>query len=330
MSKRIPNPRSTIINKLTELPFSLIQRNRHQRITVYLSANLTKATHSSPPDDRSKKKVKFRDEDDTNVLAVNLNGAGGSLVQSFKDALLHGQDDMMEVGQSVEDGDDGGLGSGYEEKDEDVRSEEEGDENDCEGDMDGDGKESKDNSLSSSDFSVDTSGKIPKIILSERARKHLIRPWKYAVVVRLLGRSIEEACRGKFARIAIKVDLNKPLLAKFDIEGRVQNVEYKGLYNICFSCGCFRQNKDSCPGRIPSSHDAMPVEGSVQAGSHDGGQSSKVMEEEFGEWMIAPTRRRRPKQSKEAEKRLGSNGDNLGNGIKGSRLDALSNYVQEE
>ncbi|KAJ9189613.1 hypothetical protein P3X46_000882 [Hevea brasiliensis] len=291
--------------------------------------------------------------------------------------------------------------------------------------MDGDGKESKDNSLSSSDFSVDTSGKIPKIILSERAREHLIRPWKYAVVVRLLGRSIgykslcsqieslwrpngeykvidlsndyflvnlsqkfdyvhvllegprwfgcgflicpsncttkeylrliveligkhlrliveligklvhidcntEEACRGKFARIAIKVDLNKPLLAKFDIEGRVQNVEYKGLYNICFSCGCFGHNKDSCPERIPSSHEAMPVEGSVQAGSHDGGQTSKVMEEEFGEWMIAPTRRRRPKQGKEAEKRLGSNGDNLGNGIKGSRLDALSNYVQEE
>ena len=39
----------------------------------------------------------------------------------------------------------------------------------------------------------------------------------------------ENANRGKFARVAIKVDLQKPLISRFKIDGQIQQVEYEDL-----------------------------------------------------------------------------------------------------
>ncbi|KAJ9145661.1 hypothetical protein P3X46_028018 [Hevea brasiliensis] len=55
-----------------------------------------------------------------------------------------------------------------------------------------------------------------------------------------------DVVRGKFARIAISVDLTKPLLAKFSVEDRVQIVEYEGLQNECFTCGGYDHSKEFC------------------------------------------------------------------------------------
>lgn len=45
--------------------------------------------------------------------------------------------------------------------------------------------------------------------------------------------------RGKFARVCIKMDLNRPLVPSININGRVQPVEYEGLYKVGFQCGKF-------------------------------------------------------------------------------------------
>ncbi|KAH9699193.1 putative ribonuclease H protein [Citrus sinensis] len=42
--------------------------------------------------------------------------------------------------------------------------------------------------------------------------------------------------RGKFARIAIRVSLTQPLVSRFNLDGRIQKVEYEGLAIICFQC----------------------------------------------------------------------------------------------
>ncbi|KAE8692675.1 hypothetical protein F3Y22_tig00110831pilonHSYRG00417 [Hibiscus syriacus] len=46
----------------------------------------------------------------------------------------------------------------------------------------------------------------------------------------------ETGRRGRFARMAVSVDLKKPLTSKLLINGRVQIVEYESLPTICFSC----------------------------------------------------------------------------------------------
>ncbi|GAY66424.1 hypothetical protein CUMW_248640 [Citrus unshiu] len=55
-----------------------------------------------------------------------------------------------------------------------------------------------------------------------------------------------EAQRGKFARIAVEIDLNKPLISQFNFEGRIQRVEYEYLPTICFVCGKIGHYKDAC------------------------------------------------------------------------------------
>ncbi|KAH1063437.1 hypothetical protein J1N35_028424 [Gossypium stocksii] len=50
--------------------------------------------------------------------------------------------------------------------------------------------------------------------------------------------------RGKFARLAVCVDLRKPLVSKVRINGRLQQVEYEALPNIFFKCGLYGHGAD--------------------------------------------------------------------------------------
>ncbi|XP_031106163.1 uncharacterized protein LOC116010794 [Ipomoea triloba] len=43
--------------------------------------------------------------------------------------------------------------------------------------------------------------------------------------------------RGKFARAAVEIDLNKSLVSEIWVRNTVQIVEYEGLHVICFGCG---------------------------------------------------------------------------------------------
>ncbi|KAL4271513.1 hypothetical protein GQ457_13G016790 [Hibiscus cannabinus] len=53
--------------------------------------------------------------------------------------------------------------------------------------------------------------------------------------------------RGRFARMAIKVNLRKPLVSKIVINGLLQVVEYESLPVVCFNCGVYGHNIDLCP-----------------------------------------------------------------------------------
>lgn len=41
--------------------------------------------------------------------------------------------------------------------------------------------------------------------------------------------------KGKFTRLAVELDLEKPLCSQFQPDGKLQRVEYEGLPKICFS-----------------------------------------------------------------------------------------------
>lgn len=54
--------------------------------------------------------------------------------------------------------------------------------------------------------------------------------------------------RGRFARLAVCVDLRKPLVSKLKISGHTQKVEYESLPVVCFNCGIFRHHTEICKG----------------------------------------------------------------------------------
>lgn len=54
----------------------------------------------------------------------------------------------------------------------------------------------------------------------------------------------ELASKGRFARIAVKVDLKKPLLPKYLIGNREFNIEYEGIKLICYHCEVLGHHHD--------------------------------------------------------------------------------------
>ncbi|KAK8672175.1 hypothetical protein V6N13_110548 [Hibiscus sabdariffa] len=87
--------------------------------------------------------------------------------------------------------------------------------------------------------------------------------------------------------MAIRLDLNKPLVSKLLINGQVQVVEYESLPTICFACGKYGHVSESCPGSSTAQEHVNPHL-TPAAKKHD---STK---EAFGPWMLVEKRQRRP------------------------------------
>ncbi|KAL5840076.1 hypothetical protein ACOSQ4_012684 [Xanthoceras sorbifolium] len=56
----------------------------------------------------------------------------------------------------------------------------------------------------------------------------------------------EAQARGRFARLCIEIDTNKPLKGTLKVDGRRVKVEYESMGLICFNCGRIGHGKDSC------------------------------------------------------------------------------------
>ncbi|KAK3185110.1 hypothetical protein Dsin_028427 [Dipteronia sinensis] len=87
--------------------------------------------------------------------------------------------------------------------------------------------------------------------------------------------------RGRFARICVEIDISKPLLGSLSIDDRDIRVEYESLGLICFNCGRYGHNKESCrEGMVDDIADEMvetnePCEGNVKKEEHP-----------YGQWLI--------------------------------------------
>ncbi|GMI75472.1 hypothetical protein HRI_001216500 [Hibiscus trionum] len=97
-----------------------------------------------------------------------------------------------------------------------------------------------------------------------------------------------EGSRGKFARLAVVVDLEKPLIPAIINDGRYQLIEYEGLSHICFSCGKYGHLQDVCENSAANKGKAKAMENIVPEKT-----------DRFGPWMQAPSRRRRATLTKE-------------------------------
>lgn len=87
-----------------------------------------------------------------------------------------------------------------------------------------------------------------------------------------MNESTGEACYGNFARLCVKLNLKKPLVSEFELDGKVHTVEYKGMRDICFTCGEDGHSKDKCPSCKVAGDDGGKQKG--QSSMHERGQSS--------------------------------------------------------
>ena len=125
-------------------------------------------------------------------------------------------------------------------------------------------------------------------------------------VLRTIGEQIGEVLKidyntaggvkARFARIAVKIDLQKPLLSRLKLDGVTQYIEYEGLPTICYNCGCYGHLEGICPLKVPQSqgreeavhHAPPPANPPPPAGETT--MASSREKQLFGEWMKAPTK----------------------------------------
>ncbi|KAA3460126.1 reverse transcriptase [Gossypium australe] len=131
-------------------------------------------------------------------------------------------------------------------------------------------------------------------------------------VVRL-DLNTDSRTRGRFARMAVYINLDKPLTGQVLVNGMKQKVEYEALPTICFSCGKYGHTKELCqlaqtalsPGKAQSTVILTETEGNGET-------------ENFGPWMVVE-RKSRNLRNKNIPK-----SDNKGKGIAGNRFEALT------
>lgn len=126
-------------------------------------------------------------------------------------------------------------------------------------------------------------------------------------VLRIDSHTAMEA-RGKYARLCVQIDINKPLVNTILIGRFEQAVSYEGIHSLCFSCGRLGHKRETCPYTIRkgkeqvasdeeglSRHDASAHE----AHAGHGAQSSQAMADvgetkeengHYGPWMVVSKR----------------------------------------
>lgn len=99
--------------------------------------------------------------------------------------------------------------------------------------------------------------------------------------------------RGKFARLCVQIDMDKPLRTSIEVDGDWYKIEYEQLNLICFGCGKYGHNKNQCP---------LAMNQDVEEQTK---QNSKAIIKEalpFGPWMqVSSSNRGRKPKGRQAE-----------------------------
>lgn len=100
---------------------------------------------------------------------------------------------------------------------------------------------------------------------------------------------------GRFARMVVYVNLDKPLVPQVLINGRTQKVEYESLSTICFNCGRYGHVDNMCPFRnVESSTEKGNKSPEVSSeNSKSAREESEKKDESYGPWMIVERKLRR-------------------------------------
>lgn len=129
--------------------------------------------------------------------------------------------------------------------------------------------------------------------------------------------------KGRFARLCILVDVEKPLITNVILSGIEQPVSYEGISKLCFSCGRIGHRKDSFPYTIRETSPSGNRDGVKESTElpktrvmHDTtdpalkeGSTSPSQKNAYGPWLVVTRKRqgsKMPKSTKSPERAIPS------------------------
>ncbi|KAK2359196.1 zinc ion binding / nucleic acid binding protein [Trifolium repens] len=134
--------------------------------------------------------------------------------------------------------------------------------------------------------------------------------------------------RGKYARVCVEVDLNKPLLAMFELKDEIYKVEYEGLHMLCRTCGKFGHYVEGCPEKktpctasVSNEERRMVVSGEGMAS-----KDSDMERNGNGAWVVVqkPRRQRKARDESSNGGKTAGAGRSTGTGTRFQILDSIN------
>ncbi|CAI0540349.1 unnamed protein product, partial [Linum tenue] len=107
-----------------------------------------------------------------------------------------------------------------------------------------------------------------------------------------VDRATEIGARGNYARVSVEVDLTKPLLGKYKVEGITYLIQYEGLDDICGECGLYGNHIEKCHCCIMEEQPPSPIPEYVPETPGEDQAETRV----YGDWMIVKRKQRRYEQ----------------------------------
>ncbi|CAN0901138.1 hypothetical protein LINGRAHAP2_LOCUS21245 [Linum grandiflorum] len=103
-----------------------------------------------------------------------------------------------------------------------------------------------------------------------------------------VDRATKEGARAKYARVCVEVDLTRPLLSKYRIEGVRYFIGYEGLKDLCTNCGKYGAPALRCTCRNPVPDEDPMMDSAVNEEQSREEETEKV----YGSWMVPRSRKK--------------------------------------
>ncbi|MBA0576894.1 hypothetical protein Golob_027441, partial [Gossypium lobatum] len=87
--------------------------------------------------------------------------------------------------------------------------------------------------------------------------------------IRLPDLQTDNRTRGRFARLAVIINLDKPLVSQVLVNGVVQRVKYEALPMVCFCCEKYGHIKELCPLVVANLASRSSVDAAVASSEDD-------------------------------------------------------------
>ena len=141
--------------------------------------------------------------------------------------------------------------------------------------------------------------RLPELPIKFYEHKALLKIGKAIGTVLHIDANTANGARGRFARLCVQVNLDKPLVKSIYLGRLKQSIQHEGIGTLCFECGRIGHNREVCPFLVHRNCKGLQEEhsnGSQEeqrsvATTPEVEKAPASQQDKYGDWMIVTQRK---------------------------------------